>query len=201
MPKHDDPAKLAELVERLIEAAGSKAEAYRLVKAAKGRGSPGRPREYSTDDDVLFEVWMLEMVERHRRAAGVKAPKRRALIKSVVSRETADGRELGKTENAAIERINRLSEASARRQVDEALRQEAVQDIIKLFLDAAQHLPPDDAKYYTEQILKSDPSVLVAQMCKWLLEDRQIERARKQSAAPAAAGRSRPNGPILSPKK
>jgi hypothetical protein len=103
MPKRDDPSKLA-AAEHFIEIAGSKAEAYRLIHAAKVRGSSGRPTEFfAADAQVLFDV---EMMAYEYRRAGVKAPKRRALIKQAVSRKLADGKQLGKTENAATVRIN-----------------------------------------------------------------------------------------------
>jgi hypothetical protein len=54
-------------------------------------------------------LYAAEMLEREYRRAGVKPPKRRALIKNEVSRELADGRQLGRTGNAAITRINRHS--------------------------------------------------------------------------------------------
>jgi len=105
MPKRDDPAKLA--AEHFIEIAGSKAEAYRLIHAAKVRGSSGRPTKYfAADAHVLYAV---EMLEREYRRAGVKPPKRRALIKKEVSRKLADGKQLGKTEYTAIKRLERYS--------------------------------------------------------------------------------------------
>ena len=106
MPKRDDPAKLA-AAEHFIEIAGSKAEAYRLIHAAKVRGSSGRPTKYfAADAHVLYAV---EMLEREYRRAGVKPPKRRALIKKAVSRKLADGKQLGKTECTAIKRLERYS--------------------------------------------------------------------------------------------
>ena len=104
MPKRDDPAALAE---RLIKSAGSKAEAHRLIDAAKARANPGRPAQYAmADAHVLLAV---EMLENERRRAGVKAPKRRQMIKEAVSRALADGWHVGKTENAAIQRVSRHS--------------------------------------------------------------------------------------------
>ena len=106
MPKRADPAKLA-AAEHFIEIAGSKAEAYRLIHAAKVRGSSGRPTKYfAADAHVLYAV---EMLEREYRRAGVKPPKRRALIKKEVSRKLADGKQLGKTEYTAIKRLERYS--------------------------------------------------------------------------------------------
>jgi hypothetical protein len=94
--KTDDLDKLAE---DFIKKCGSKAEAHRRIKASKAKGKPsGRPSTYfKKDAQVLFGI---EMLEYERRRAGVKPPKRLALLNEVISREIADGKQIGTKRNA-----------------------------------------------------------------------------------------------------
>jgi len=155
MPKRDDPADLTAAA-RFIEdhGGGSKAGAIRLIKAAKVCGSRGRPTEYLEHDAaVLHEV---EALQNEYRSRGVKAPKRRTLIKQVVSRKLADGEALGNTANAAAQRIGcnpslieMLSKAKPR-------SADGPGESGEFWTELARHLPPDTL----EQVRKMDPSKL-----------------------------------------
>jgi hypothetical protein len=137
----NDPDKLAAA---LIEIVGSKDEAYRRIDAASVRGSPGRPKKYfEADAQVMFEVERLENEYRH---TGRKVPRRRALIKKIVSTELANGKhQLGKTADVATLRIKSLN-PSLIEMLFKAMR--------KRRPDLAQHLPPD----IDERLRELDPN-------------------------------------------
>jgi hypothetical protein len=176
-PKHrlDDRAKLA-AAERFIEIAGSKREAHRLIDATQStKGRSGRPKgspNFAADAAVLFDV---ERLENEYRRAGGKVPKRRRLIKEVVSLNF-DNLKLGKNEDAATARIN----------LKPSLLEMMIGAIRLNRPDLAQHLPPDAE----ERARAMDPSSfsVMLEMLLALAAFQQkypdaIARALKQAAA------------------
>jgi hypothetical protein len=158
MPNRDDQATLAE---RLVKAAGSKAEAHRLIDAANIGGVSGRSAEYlEADAQVLFEVEMRENWYRHASDEAkkfyrvTKTPKRRALIKEIVSREFANGNPLGPNENAAIQRIIFNSSLIEKLSKENRRSGNGRDQHGGFWTELAKHLPPDAL----EQVRKMDPS-------------------------------------------
>jgi hypothetical protein len=197
----DDPKLAAALIESGIEVAGSKVEANRLVNAAKVRGNPGRATEYfMADAHVLFGVSMLERDYRRR---GAKVPKRSKLIKEAISREIADGRQLGKTENAAIQRIRRHS--SLVEMFSKAGKSDRSGDrgsLREFWTDEARQMPP----VFSEWILTLDRSSLNyfsdCVIVLWLLEEYERKYLRSDEARSETVGHSlRVKGPRRPPQK
>jgi hypothetical protein len=192
----DAPDDLSELAAYFIARAGSKAKAIRAIEAAKGGGSPGAPTKYFvTDAQVLFDV---EMMEYEYRRAGVKAPKRRALIKKAVSRKLADGRQLGQSENAAITRINRHSSLSEMFSKAHKSNRSGDRGYLREFwTDVAQDMPPD----YSELILKLEPSSDIGALALlWL--GSSFRRRKPRSSILSELGYGKPTeGPESLPKK
>jgi hypothetical protein len=162
-PKPDDPADLvdrllkaagpAKAVELMTQAIGSKAEAHRLVDAANFRGrSSGRPTEYFTTD--AYVQFTEQMLERAYRRNGEKVPNRQVLIEAALRlQELADGRQFGETRQAAISRIRRRPRGMMFYTTDVPEQDRVSFDKLHEFW--ASVLEPD----YLAKVLKRDPDL------------------------------------------
>jgi hypothetical protein len=187
--KTDDLDKLAE---DFIKKCGSKAEAHRRIKASKAKGKPsGRPpKHFLTDAQMLFEV---EVLAYARRRAGVKPPERLALLKEIISREIADGKQVGTKKNAT-QRIKRYSHPLEPLEIEGSKAD--VDNLREFWTDEARRLclmaPSARSERFLKFVLNSSPSLLIdftRYVAIYVLEkkferkySRRMIRARKQVA-------------------